>query len=456
MDVNRQGISNITVETRRDGTTVGKWIEGLVHSQFVFNNSWHVVNCELCMFMCVCVCVYVCMCACMWVYSLRICSLDDLPIILHHYTYTSVASELFAKYPCRLHLTRPKGGGNSADHIDEDEGQHKPSVPKALTCYVLGYGGGLISGDGIEMNIHVKENAKLVITSQSTSKAFKAIPGRDATVVKTRARVARGGLLFLVPQPMQCFGQSVLSQETEVLLDYCGVGSGDDNDTDTNLNAVSKGNGCGPSLLLVDWYTGGRENLDGGMWQLSSYHTKTSVSYRNKQGNEVENDDYDDFRHDDDCGRKCVFHDATRLSGGEDLKRHMRGFNIVAMVVLLGPKVEQVASEFMKKYSSRRIYDDDGNGENFESNASKTMDFNKGDGLNRMHEGLLVSCGRFTTCAEGNHQSGVVLRLAASTLEVAGKFFCYNKCLSALVCVPSGILSHVNKMKMCMEQFPNL
>ena len=64
MDVNRQGISNITVETRRDGTTVGKWIEGLVHSQFVFNNSWHVVNCELCMFMCVCVCVYVCMCVC--------------------------------------------------------------------------------------------------------------------------------------------------------------------------------------------------------------------------------------------------------------------------------------------------------------------------------------------------------------------------------------------------------
>ena len=392
----------------------------------------------------------------MWVNSLRICSLGDLPIILHNYTYTSAASELFAKYPCRLHLTRPKGGGNSANHIDEDEGQHKPYVPKALTCYVLGYGGGLISGDGIEMNIHVKENAKLVITSQSTSKAFKAIPGRDATVVKTRARVARGGLLFLVPQPMQCFGQSVLSQETEVLLDYCGVGSGDDTATDTNLNAVSKGKGCDPSLLLVDWYTGGRENLDGGLWQLSSYHTKTSVSYRNKQGNEVESDDYDDFRHDDDCGRKCVFHDATRLSGGEDLKRHMRGFNIVAMVVLLGPKVEKVASEFMKKYSSRRIYDDDGNGENFESNASKTMDFNKGDGLNRMHEGLLVSCGRFTTCAEGNHQSGVVLRLAASTLEVAGKFFCYNKCLSALVRVPSGILSNVNKMKMCMEQFPNL
>jgi hypothetical protein len=48
------------------------------------------------------------------------------------------------------------------------------------------------------------------------------------------------------------------------------------------------------------------------------------------------------------------------------------------------------------------------------------MDYNQGEGLNRKDEGLLVSCGTFQTCEEGRFQTGVVVRLAATTLEKAG------------------------------------
>ncbi len=367
MDESRKGISNITVETRRDGTTVGKLvIIKKLNNRFLF--------------------------------TLGLTTLS--------------ASELFAKYPCRLHLTTRPNDSCS----DEEES----CDAKALTCYVLGYGGGLISGDEINLNICVKANAKLLITSQSTSKAFKAISGRDATFVKTRAKVAKGGLLFLVPQPIQCFGQSVVSQETEVILE----GDATSSDGHSHYSSKSVDKDEDPSLLLVDWYTGGRDNLDGGLWQLSSFHTKTTIYYsagadEGSYGSKEEKvDDTPDTT--DVIDETCIFQDSTRLSGGKELRRHMRDFRIVAMVVLLGPKVEKISSQFMSKYSSRRIYDDEGNGESFGRNPSKNMDFNKGEGLNRSAEGLLVSCGRFNTCKEGKYKNGVVVRLAATNLEIAG------------------------------------
>jgi urease accessory protein UreH len=313
--------------------------------------------------------------------------------------YICVASELFATYPLRLHLTK------LPDHKDESVS----SLPKALNCYVLGYGGGMISGDVNELSIKVKPHSKLVVTSQSTSKAFKAVEGRGATCVRTRAKVAIGGLLFLVPQPTQCFGGSILTLNTEVTLEGIGRESFSENDD--------------PSLLLVDWYTGGRENLDGGRWQLSSFHSRTAVSIC---ASEYFSDDEVSNLVDGTRGQKSklVFRDSTRLSGGIELQKHMRNYNVICMVVLLGPKLKDVASKFLTNYSSRREYDDDsenGQKDNYKSfKSSKTMDYNQGEGLNRQDEGLLVSCGTFQTCEEGRFQTGVVVRLAANTLEIAG------------------------------------
>ena len=307
-------------------------------------------------------------------------------------SYFSTASTLFAKYPCRLHLT------SLPDH-GEDTDVTSPPLPKALMCYALGYGGGLISGDVNILNVTVKQDAKLIYTSQSTAKAFKSIHGRESTVVKTYAKVSKGGLLFLVPQPMQCFGGSVLTQETDVILESC--------------NQIEDQ----PSLILVDWFTGGRDNMDGGIWQLDSFHTKTNISFCT--GDILNNDDID-FKT-IESSSDLVFRDSTRLSGGHVLKKHMRNYNIVCMVVLLGPKCKQVASKFMSQYSSRHTYDENRKSGDFGKNPAKHMAYNTGVGLNK-DDGLLVSCGKFQTCEKNNYQEGVVIRLAAVNLEVAGTF----------------------------------
>lgn len=337
---------------------------------------------------------------------------------------SSVASDLFANYPCRLHLTsRPNNEIindtttsmtiREDNKIDDDNYNDKLSElntvkrSKALTCYVLGYGGGLISGDNITLDITVKPNASLVVTSQSTSKAFKSIKGRDATFVRTQATIGKGGLLFLVPQPMQCFGGSNLEQETQITLDGGSYGG------DESL-------AMDPSLILVDWYTGGRKNMDGGLWNMQSFHTTTSISYSKESLFSLDDSDGDtdnsiptanDANH-------LVFRDASRLSGGKDLVRHMRRFNIICMVVLLGPRVKQVSDLFLDKFSSRHIYDE----HHYDSSNTSPLNQNRGEGLNEKQEGLIVSCGTFNTLpGSKDSESGVVLRLAADTLEVAGK-----------------------------------
>lgn len=314
---------------------------------------------------------------------------------------SSVASELFASYPCRLHLTSSPNTAAPFYHNKHNDGRSKT---KALSCYVLGYGGGLISGDNILLDIHVKPNAALLVTSQSTSKAFKAVAGREPTRVETRATVGRRALLFLVPQPVQCFTASNLVQLTKVILDGNSTNYADD-----------------PSLVLVDWFTGGRRHEDGGIWQLDAFHTTTTVHYSNGDILECHSEMNDDniFI---ESSSTLVFRDATKLSGGKELVRHMRHFNIVCMVVLIGPRTEAVASKLMSLYSSRNNYRDSDKDDNMKVQNS----YNSGVGLNGENEGLLLSCGTFFSKANGRLQKGTILRIAASTLEVAATFLSRN------------------------------
>lgn len=344
---------------------------------------------------------------------------------------SSVASELFANYPCRLHLTsRPN------NLIDSNNNTKSNNISKALTSYVLGYGGGLISGDSINLEIKVKSNASLVVTSQSTSKAFKAVKDRDATFVKTNAFVGKGGLLFLVPQPIQCFGGSNVQQMTQVVLD--GTCTSGCTDSRNSNNSISE-DGDDPSLLLVDWYTGGRRNMDGGLWNMESFHSTITISYSKQPlfPEKCSQQEQDKNEHIDDAGNTniesdLIFRDATRLSGGHHLLRHMRHFNIVCMLVLIGPRVKKISDLLLDKFSSRYIYEDDSHLQSDSTSGTNDgkpggLNQNRGEGLNESNEGLLVSCGPLNisppgsaSCRSKQKQNGVIVRLAADSLEIAG------------------------------------
>lgn len=55
---------------------------------------------------------------------------------------------------------------------------------KALECYALGYGGGLVLGDNMQINMITKQNLELVLLSPSSGKVFKHMQGRCKTIIK--------------------------------------------------------------------------------------------------------------------------------------------------------------------------------------------------------------------------------------------------------------------------------
>ena len=260
----------------------------------------------------------------------------------------NVASDLFATYPLRLHLT---------------EQQSK----KALSCYMLGYGGGLVAGDSVDLDVAVQAGASAVVTSQSTSKAFCAREDRPDTKLGTSITVEEESLLVWVPQPLQCFAGSRLEQVTSVALPSPAS-----------------------SLLFLDWYTGGRKNYDSGGWDMDLFQTSVDIV---------------------DVTGDTIFRDSTRLCGGADLRRHMRGFHLVAMMVLVGPALQDLADRMLANFSSRSKFSETtGGGTNGRDDrpVGATLD-----------NGLIVSCGTFPV--HDNAQAGVVVRLVATSLEQAGE-----------------------------------
>ena len=283
-----------------------------------------------------------------------------------------VASELYSSYPMKLLI--PSQPNNNAD---------KEKV--ALSCFVVGYGGGCVSGDSYELHIHVKDHASCLVTSQSTTKVFKTpsstttTNNNDSTSISsviTNARIGTNGLLVLVPQPMQCFAESQIHQFTNIELS---------NNDDS-------------SLLFVDWYTGGRCYGDEeSLWELSSYWNTTTIASSNGD---------------------VIVRDASRLSSSsqEDttaLQQHVRQYPIITTVFLIGPRVEHIAKSLLQHYSHRTDY----------HNQNKSN-------IKEEQSNYIISCGTVPTTSP--HQKGVIFRMAATSLELTGK---YSLPINTLECI---------------------
>src|SRR4051794_2060742 len=63
-------------------------------------------------------------------------------------------------------------------------------------------GGGLVDGDGVHIDIEVREGALAFVSTQGPTRVFRSARG---CTTETRARVASGATLILAPDPSACF-----------------------------------------------------------------------------------------------------------------------------------------------------------------------------------------------------------------------------------------------------------
>lgn len=164
----------------------------------------------------------------------------------------------------------------------------------AAWVYTSTFGGGLVGGDCIDLELDVGPRAACLLSTQSSTKVYRSRSGAESRV---SARVASGGFLAIVPDPVVCFRASRFRQLQRVDL------AGD------------------ASLVFVDWVTSGRL-ATGERWAFHEYTTCLQVRVD---------------------GRLLV-HDAVTLRAADiDVSERMGRFNVLALVVMAGPRVRDAA-----------------------------------------------------------------------------------------------------------------
>ena len=97
--------------------------------------------------------------------------------------------------------------------------------------YLATYGGGLLGGDAVSIDVSVGPGAHALVSTQASTKVYRSERGASQ---RLHAQADDGSLLVLLPDPVTCFAGSRYTQEQHVRMH------------------------AGASLVLVDWLTAGR------------------------------------------------------------------------------------------------------------------------------------------------------------------------------------------------------
>lgn len=176
--------------------------------------------------------------------------------------------------------------------------------PRGPAAWIVAasHGGGLVAGDAVTLEVSVGPGATACLGTQAETKVYRA-SGAGGATQRLDATVGAGALLALLPDPVSPFAGSSFAQLQRFEL------------------------AAGASLAILDAVTAGRA-ARGERWAFDGYRSR----------NEVRAD-----------GR-LVLADGVRLLAGEGppLPRRLAGLQLLATVILLGPRVAGAAREILR------------------------------------------------------------------------------------------------------------
>lgn len=173
----------------------------------------------------------------------------------------------------------------------------------AAWVYLASYGGGLVGGDALRIDIDVERGAAAVISTQASTKVYRSLQGASQQL---RADVADDALLVLAPDPVVCFARSSYAQNVEIRLAERGA------------------------LVLVDWLGAGRV-ASGERWQLDHFSSVTQIW----------------------CGSRRLLYDSLRLTPEDgDVAQRMGRFNTLLTIVIGGPPLAAHASRVLQEVAA--------------------------------------------------------------------------------------------------------
>jgi urease accessory protein len=173
----------------------------------------------------------------------------------------------------------------------------------AAWIYTSTYGGGLVGGDSVSLDVEVGQNATCLLSTQASTKVYRTIGPACSQALD--ARIETGATLVCLPDPIVCFAGAVYEQRQRFDL------------------------ASDASLVMLDWFTSGRY-ARGERWACSRYLSRTEIV----------------------VGDRSVLRDVILLDpadGPIDGPMRMGTCNCFATVVVIGPQmrlhVEQLLND---------------------------------------------------------------------------------------------------------------
>ncbi|KAF8038290.1 hypothetical protein BT93_B0978 [Corymbia citriodora subsp. variegata] len=263
----------------------------------------------------------------------------------------STVTKSFSKYPLKFIIPRKVG----------------PSWVDAVWIYALTYGGGIVSGDAISCKLEIGDGCTAVLTTQSSTKVYKSL-GSKCSEQYLEADIGNDSMLVLIPDPVTCFSTARYFQKQIFRVR-----------SDSNL-------------MLVDWITSGRHE-SGEKWDFTLYKSTNNIFLE---------------------GDQPLFLDTVLLEQGSivPLAERMQDYQVIAMVVLLGPKLRHIQGRIQEDVKRMMAGQLQGSPARWDRQiTSNTHDFaNK--------PSLIASCSAFGHKGEG----GIIVRIASLTTESVYEF----------------------------------
>lgn len=203
------------------------------------------------------------------------------------------------------------------------------------TLYLLTYGGGIVAGDTISLQITLESFTRLVLLTQGSTKIFKS-PGRDLLSRQDMtANISPGAALCYLPDPVQPFEQSAFQQkQTYNIL----------------LGDRSEGKETRGSMCVLDWVCQGRR-ARGENWHFWKYASRNEVWLVESQTNAVDGQ-LDNGAKDT---RRLLLRDNVLLDTGKDVEvgsiaRRMDALGAFGTLILFGPHFNELGKFFMDEF----------------------------------------------------------------------------------------------------------
>jgi urease accessory protein len=176
----------------------------------------------------------------------------------------------------------------------------------AAWIYTSSFGGGLVDGDALALDLTVCAGATSFVSTQAATKVYRSPRGTRSDV---RATVNAGGCLVCAPDPVICFAASRYRQTQRF---------------DVAADA---------SLVLLDWLSSGR-HATGERWAFHEYQSRIDVHQ----------------------GDRHVLHESVLLRAEDgDVERRLGRFDVVGLTLLCGPAVRDASAAIIARLAREPV-----------------------------------------------------------------------------------------------------